>query len=202
MRWLVLYLRCRGVPAASIAAATTVITVWTLWTIWSDTRQVGTELATLTIALLVAVTGGTLAGPDEALDRTASISWPPRRAIHLLVTLAALALLLALTLVTDTRFTPFELAVRDVIGLLGLTALGAAVLGAHRAWFLPLAATLLALMFQIYQPTTAVGRLISWPLQPTDATAAAVTAAALGLAGAVAYIIRGSAPRATDATLT
>ncbi|NIL43230.1 hypothetical protein HCB17_20380 [Salinispora arenicola] len=201
MRWLGLYLRCRGVPAASIAAATTVITAWTLWTIWSDTRQVGTELATLTIALLVAVTGGTLAGPDEALDRTASISWPPRRAIHLLVTLAALALLLALTLVTDTRFTPFELAVRDVIGLLGLTALGAAVLGAHRAWFLPLAGTLLALMFWSYQHT-AVGRLISWPLQPADATAAALTAAALGLAGAVAHIVRGSAPRATDATLT
>ncbi|WP_018907674.1 hypothetical protein [Salinispora arenicola] len=200
MRWLVLYLRCRGVPAASVAVVAAVLTTWSLWTGFSDARQVDTFLVMLTIALLVAAAGGTLAGPDEALERTASVPWPPRRAVHLLVTFAVLVLLLALTLVTDARFTSFERVVRDVTGLLGLTALGAAALGAHRAWFLPLSGTVLAVIFVRYD--TAFSRLASWPLQPVDVTAAAVIAAVLGLAGAVAYISRGSAPRATDATLT
>lgn len=199
MRWIVLYLRCRGVPVASITAVTAVATTWTLWMVFSDTRQVGRELVVLTIALLAAVTGGTLAGPDEALERTAAKSWPPRRAVHLLVTFVVPVLLLALTLRTDARFTPFELVLRDMTGLLGLTALGAAALGAYRAWFLPLSGAVLALIFINYD--TAVGRLISWPLQPATTTAA-VTAAALGVAGTAAYITRGSAYRATDATLT
>ncbi|MEW2443162.1 hypothetical protein [Micromonospora marina] len=200
MRWLALYLRCRGVPAASIAVVAAMAAGWSLWLTFSDARQVDAQLVVLTVVLLVAAAGSTLAGPDDALERTASAPWPPRRAAHLLVTFGGLVSLPALTLVTDARFEPFDLVVRDTAGMLGLTALGAATLGAHRAWFLPLAGTVLAM----FSPSsdTPLGRLVAWPLQPGDATAAALTAAVLALAGAVAYVCRGSAHRVTDATLT
>ena len=80
--------------------------------------------------LAVVAVGTTLSGADDALDHTVSVNWPLRRAGHLLLAAAAITALLSLSTLTDTRYEPFALMLRNTAGLLGLTALGAALLGA------------------------------------------------------------------------
>jgi hypothetical protein len=194
MRWLSLYLRSRRVPMALVAAGTCLTATWTLWSVFSDSRTVGLQMVVLTVLLLVAALTATLGGPDDALELSAALPWLPRRVAHLLVAfLVVLALLLA-TLATGARFSPAWLVVRDVAGLLGLTALSATTIGTARAWFLPLGWTLAATLFP--QPELLVGRVLTWQAQPPESTAAGVTAGLLALGGLVAYAVAGPALRA------
>jgi hypothetical protein len=62
---------------------------------------------------VVAALTATLAGPDDALERTAALLRPPRRAAHLLMALAVVAAPLLATLVTGARFGPVWLVIRD-----------------------------------------------------------------------------------------
>ena len=147
MRWLTLYLRSRRIPPALAGAAGCVVLMWSLWSVFSNARTVGSELVVLTVLLLVAALTATLGGPDDALEGTAGLRWPPRRVAHLLAAFLIVVALLGVTLATGARFGPAWLVVRDAAGLLGLTALGAATLGTARAWFLPLGWTLAAILF-------------------------------------------------------
>ncbi|GAA0582261.1 hypothetical protein GCM10010172_79190 [Paractinoplanes ferrugineus] len=194
MRWLTLYLRSRGAPAALTGAVGCTALMWTLWSVSSKERTVGVQMVVLTVLFLVALLTASFGGPDDALDRTAALRWAPRRAAHLLAAVAVVVGLLLLTLGTDAGFGPAWLVVRDAGGLLGLTALGAVVLGPARSWFLPLGWTLPATMFPQSEPL--VGRVLTWQTQEPASTAAAVLAGVLALAGLVAYASAGPAPRA------
>ncbi|MGN9778190.1 hypothetical protein ACTMS0_20855 [Micromonospora sp. H33] len=189
-----MYLRSRRAPIALAAAGGTAVVTWSLWSVFSDARDVGVPMVILTVLLLVAALTATLAGPDDALERTAALSWPTRRAAHLLAALAVVVGLLLATLVTGARFGPAWLVVRDAAGLLGLTALGAVTIGASRSWFLPLGWTLAAVVFPL--SPWASNPVLTWQLQAPNSKAAAVTAALLAVGGLIAYAIAGPAARA------
>jgi hypothetical protein len=194
MRWLALYLRSRRAPAALIAAAACATLMWTLWSLLSNSRSVDMQMVVLTVLLLVAILTATLGGPDDALEGTAALSWPPRRAGHLLVAFLVIVAPLLITLATGAHFGPAWLVVRDAAGLLGLTAVGAAAIGTSRAWFLPLGWTLAAVVIPRSEPV--LGRILTWQAQPPASAAATVTAGLLALAGLVAYAVAGPARRA------
>jgi hypothetical protein len=168
--------------------------MWSLWSVFSDSRDVGVQMVVLTVLLLVAALTATLGGPDDALEGTAGISWPPRRIAHLLVAFLVVVVLLLVTLASGARFGPAWLVVRDAGGLLGLTALSATTIGTARAWFLPLGWTLAAIMFPRSEPV--IGRILTWQAQPPVSTAATVTAGLLAFGGLIAYAVAGSARRA------
>lgn len=193
MRWLVLYLRSRRVPAALAATAGLGALMWTLWSVFSNSRDVGFPLLVLTVLLMVATGTATLAGPDDALERTAALRWPRRRAAHVLAALVVVVGLLLVTLVTGARFAPAGVVVRDAVGLLGLTALGAASVGVSRAWFLPLGWTMVTV---IYPQQGTWGQAATWQAQPPDSRPAAVAAVLFGLAGLIAYAVAGPVRRA------
>ncbi|MEV6597244.1 hypothetical protein AB0M36_10320 [Actinoplanes sp. NPDC051346] len=203
MRWLSLYLRSRGVPPIAGAGLGLVALAWTPWTMFSKTRDVDFPYVLLIVVLLVSAVSVTLAGPDDALDRTAAKPWRPRRLAHLLVTYALITAVLLATLATPARFGPAAEVSRDVAGLLGLTALGAALLGAHRSWFLPLLWTLPALYISAIAgeggaaegPPSWTRQALTWMMQPIDSRPAAIVAAALAIAGLLAFSLRGTPPR-------
>jgi hypothetical protein len=195
MRWLTLYLRSRRVPMALAATGGCVAVMWSLWTVFSNQRDVGLPMVILTVLLMVAALTATLAGPDDALDRTAALPWPGRRAAHLLGALTVILVPLLATSLTGARFGPAWLVVRDATGLLGLTALGAATIGASRSWFLPLGWTLAAIVFPL--PEHVWGRILTWQSQLPGNAAATAIAVLLALGGLIAYAVAGSNPRAS-----
>jgi hypothetical protein len=194
VRWLTLYLRSRRVPVALAGAAGCLAVTWSLWSVSSNSRTVGLEMVVLTVLLLVAALTATLGGPDDALEQTAGLPWPSRRAAHLLGAFLVVVVLLSITLATGARFAPAWLVVRDAAGLLGLTALGATTIGTARAWFLPLGWTLPAILFPRAEPLA--GAILTWQAQPPASTAAGVTAGLLALGGLIAYAAAGPARRA------
>jgi hypothetical protein len=188
VRLLVLYLRSRRVPAALAVAVGGVAVLWSL------SQAADNPAAVATAGLLAAVTGAAAAGPglagaDIGLDRTAAIAWPPRRAAHVIVAAAAVVGIVAATALTGDQLAPAGRAVRDAVGMSGLVALGAAALGADRAWVPPLAWTMLALLAP---PATApYQQALTWMIQPAGTTSAAAVAVLLGVAGALAYAVFG-----------
>ncbi len=194
MRFLALYLRSRRVLSALGVACGATVLMWTVVTLFAETRDADLTLVVLLVLLLVAALAPTFGGADDALDRTAALRWPPRRAVHLAGGLAVILALVLVTLVTGARFGPPALVLRDAAGLLGLAAVGATVLGAGRSWFLPLSWTLPAVMFPS-GATSVAGQVLTWQSQPHDSRAAAVTAAVVAVAGLSAYAVRGPALR-------
>jgi hypothetical protein len=153
-------------------------------------------LALLAVLAGTAATAPGLAGADVDLDRTAAIAWPPRRAAHVVVAGAAVAGIVATTALTGDALALAGTIARDATGMTGLVALGAATLGASRAW-LPLAAwVLLALPFTAPFGTRPTGPtyklLLTWMIQPTDTTSATAAAVSLGVVGALAYALFGA----------
>jgi hypothetical protein len=195
VRWVALYLRSRRAPVALIVALAGVALLWSLWSVFSDSRDVGLPVVVLAVLVLVTALTSTLGGPDTALELTGSLPPRLRRAAHLLGALVVVVLPLLITLATGARFGPGWLVVRDAAGLLGLTALGAAAIGPARAWFAPLTWTLAAIMFPRDEPV--LGRILTWPAQPSSSNAAAVTAGLLAFAGLIAYALAGPAKRAS-----
>ncbi|GIE77398.1 hypothetical protein Aph02nite_33480 [Actinoplanes philippinensis] len=194
MRYLALHLRSRRVLAALAAACGGTVLVWSVVAAFSEVPDADSTMVVLLVLLLVASSAHTLGGPDDALERTGSRRWPPLRAAHLLIAFAVVTGLVLVTLLTGARFGPAALVARDAAGLLGLAALGAAVLGAARSWFVPLAWALPVLVFP-FDGDAVVVRILTWPSQPHDSGAAAVTAAVVAVAGLLAYGMRGPALR-------
>ncbi|WP_433087737.1 hypothetical protein ACQP1P_17550 [Dactylosporangium sp. CA-052675] len=187
MRWLWLYVRARRVPQA-LAVAVSVAGLAAL-------TPANARLAALAATLAVAAFGPTLGAADEALERTGAVPWPSRRALHL----GAVALLVAGLLVAGpvrapaaARVEPLVVALRDVAGLLGLAALGAAVLGAAHAWVAPLLWTLVAVLPLLGPSDDVRVQVAAWPVQPAATTSALVCALALAAGGLVAYSVRGA----------
>jgi hypothetical protein len=189
MRLLVLYLRSRRVPTALAAAVGGVAALWTLGQA-TDSQRAGALLGLLAVVAAIATAGPGLAGADIDLDRTAAIAWPPRRAAHVI---AAGAVVIGL--VAATGLAGAGQITRDAAGMSGLVALGAAALGAGRAWLPPLIWTLLAWTTRTMLWPAAGGathqEVLTWMLQPARSTAALVTAVILGITGLGAYAILG-----------
>ncbi len=194
MRWLTLYLRSRRVPMALAMLTGCVVLMWALWNVFSETRDAGVQMVILTVLLAVATVTATLAGPDDALEGTGALPRSGRRAAHLLVALTITVLLLLATLLTEARFGPVSLVIRDAAGLLGLTALGAVTVGADRAWFVPLVWTLAAVVFPLTDSTW--GRILTWQVQEPGNNAATLTAGLFAVIGLLAYTVVGPARRA------
>lgn len=195
MRGLTLYARSRRVPAALGAAVAGMAIAWLLAAVFNGKGEVSSAVLVLTVLLLVAVVTATLGGPDDTLDRTAARPWAWLRMSHLATALGCVLLLLLATLLTGTRFGPFGSVIRDTAGLLGLTALGAATVGAARSWFVPLGWTLGAAVFS---GTGTVGEALTWQAQAPGSRPAAVVAAVLAVAGTAVYVSRGPRPRTSS----
>jgi hypothetical protein len=188
MRFLVLYLRSRHVPAALLAAGGSVAVLWWLSQVFREVP--GVAFGVFAAVAGAAATGPGLAGADLDLDRTARVAWPPRRAAHITVAGIVVAGIVAATALTGMQLIPAARVIRDVIGMSGLIAFGAVVIGAGRAWILPLTWTLLA-MQRPPSPTPTYRAVLTWMLQSPATPAASVTALILGAAGVLAYAILG-----------
>jgi hypothetical protein len=87
--------------------------------------------------------------------------------------------------------------VRNTAGLLGLCALGAVVVGVHRAWIAPLAWTLTAIMLEL-SGNGGTWHAITWLVQPAGSRTAIVVATVLAVGGGTAYALRGCPARTTS----
>jgi hypothetical protein len=188
--WLRLYVHSRRLPAAVATSLAAVAATWAAWSAATDQRQVSPSLAVLTVALALAATIPTLSGADEALESTAALRWPPRRALHLVTCFAIVAAALLATRATGAWFGPAWPLVRDCAGLTGLIGLSTALLGSRLAWPLPIGWTAVQVVFGRPDGNGA----LFWLIQPTDSHPAAITAGALFTAGVVAYAHRPGPP--------
>jgi hypothetical protein len=198
-RWLRLYLLSRRVPLASAVSIGAVALIWVAWLAFSNRREVSESLTVLTVVLALAPMIPTLAGDDDALESTAALPWPPRRALHLIACFAVVAAALAATRGTGAWFGPTWQVVRDCAGLTGLIGLGVALVGTRLAWQLPISWT--ALQVVLGGPESDWRQALYWLVQPADNRVAAVTAALLFLAGVAAYAWR-AGPRVSAVEVT
>ncbi|MBV9845716.1 MAG: hypothetical protein JOZ47_11655 [Kutzneria sp.] len=163
--------------------------IWAL-SRWMDSPASSLHLAPLALAVGVAVASGGLRGFDRELDRTAAISWPPLRTLHVtaigVVVVGALA---AVQSIGGYQLVSNEVVLRDGIGLTGLAALGVTVLGTQLAWVPPVVLTVVTML--VPPADDAWTHVITWLVQPSDVTAAAVAAVVLGLGGTLAYVAVG-----------
>ncbi|MFI0791499.1 hypothetical protein ACH4OY_02165 [Micromonospora rubida] len=186
MRWAYLYARSRRLPAAIAVAVAVPATTWALWLAFGSGRIIPDQLTALTALLIGVALTPALAAPDEGLEATGSVRWPLRRAGHLLL---AAALVVAVPLAawpTGARFAPLWLVARDGVGLLGLCALAAVLIGTGLAWIPPLVWTLMAVA--VTAPSTEPLRQASgWMLHHPSGTTSTLVATVLATAGLAAY---------------
>ncbi|GAA1278264.1 hypothetical protein [Saccharothrix xinjiangensis] len=179
-RWLVLHARSRQAPASLATAVAGVGLIGLLAQPGGNPR-----LAVLAAAIGVAAVAVGFGGHDRDLDRTAAFGWPPRRAGHLLLGAAVVALLLLAVGRVADPVAPDAVVLRAVVGLGGLAALGACLFGSLAAWSLPVGwagVTLVVPPGDEWQE-----RLLAWPAQPAGTPSATVIAVVLGCAGLAAY---------------
>jgi hypothetical protein len=189
-RWLPLYLRSRRVPLAAPISLAPVATVALLWSASADRPEVDPSLAVLTLVLALAPLIPTLAGDDDALEKTAALPWPPRRVLHLVGTGTFAAVMLLGARVAGADFGPAWVIVRNSAGLAGLIGLGVALVGTRLAWAAPI--TWSALQVMVNAPGGPGWRQsLFWLMQPERNVPAAITAAVLLAAGVLAYAVRG-----------
>jgi hypothetical protein len=183
MRWTILYARSRRVPRAVLGVLVCTFGVWAL------ARATGGGTGTVALALVAgaAALGPTLSGHDIALDRTAAIRWWPRRATHLLLigVVTGTAVTAAQTL--NEEYAPAAFIARDIVGLVGLVALTATVLGGHLSWTVPLG----WFAFALFLPQGMNATVPQWMFVPAGTPAATWTAVVLGVTGIPAYAMFG-----------
>ena len=193
-RWLPLYLRSRRLTIAVPVSLAAIAAVMVFWSVWSDSPRVHPSLATLTLLFALAPLIPTLAGHDDELDGTAAMPWPPRRVLHLGAVGAVVAVGLLSARLADIHFGTSGQIARNSIGLAGLIGLGVASLGTLHAAVVPI----------IWTGWQAIAggpggpawqQSLLWLTQPAGNVPAAVTAAALVIAGTTAYAQRVSPPR-------
>jgi len=198
MRHLLLYLRSRSAPATLAATLCCATGLAALGHAVHDALA-RRQLAVLATVLAAAAVAPGLAGADVELERVTALAWPPRRAAHLVVAGAVAIGLLAATALIGTPMTSIGQLARNSTGLTGLVGLGAATLGASRAFLLPLLWIAGAVGVQVAaasaQPSVSRYQLIAaWMMQPAGSRAALITALALGATGLLAYALAGSRP--------
>jgi len=186
MRWLTLYARSRRVPA-SLAAV--VIGAMAVWMLAGDGEAGDTRLPALVLAAGTMATSIGLSGQDLALDRAAAIRWVPRRAAHVLLAGAVVAVVLLAVQTTGADMATAGFVVRDSAGLMGLIALGTVIAGAQYAWIPPF----VWLSFSFFAPPagSVPAQVGTWMLLPPGTAAGTWTALVLAVTGTVAYAFAG-----------
>jgi hypothetical protein len=174
LRLVTLYSRSRFVPATLAA-----IVAGTLSAMALDSGNA--RFISLIVGLGAAAASAGLGGADVQLERTGAIPWPAWRFAHLVA-----AVLVITGAVFFADLGSFGIILRDACGLMGLAALGAAVLGSQLAWVVPFVWTVIAVVFPINDE-----QVLMWMIQPADSVTALVVAALLGIGGATAYIVTG-----------
>ncbi|MBM2623811.1 hypothetical protein JIG36_50815 [Actinoplanes sp. LDG1-06] len=140
-RWLPLYLRSRRVPLAVATSVGAVIVVGGAWRFFAGRPEVPAGLAAMTTMLALAPLISTLSGDEDALESTAAMPWPPRRAVHLAGLFAVLVALIVGAASLGVDFGTTGQILRNCAGLVGLAGLGAAFTGAQLAWLAPVSWT-------------------------------------------------------------
>jgi hypothetical protein len=189
MRWLALYARSRqvAVPILALVLGTALLLGLSRW-LWDGRVGIPSMIIVMTLGLAAASPG--LAGSDHDLDRTASFSWPPRRATHLIgLGVVTTGLSLAINATLDSGL-PAGVILRDVAGQVGLLGLGVALIGGSFGWCLPFLFMVLAQV-----PGMSEVPVAGWLVQPADTVSATLTAAAAVTAGLLSYLTFG--PRRT-----
>ncbi len=202
MRWAHLHVRARRVPSALTVAAGAVAVVWALWRTFADSPAVNLHLVNLTVLLAVTAFAAGLSGADDVLDHTAAVRWPVRRAAHVVLVFGAVIAMLSLSRITDTHFGPISVVLRNTAGMVGLTALGAALLGTARCWIAPVAWTVLTLMPSVRPSEDVRMQVAGWLVQPPDTTAATACAVVLAATGLLGYAVHGCPRRAASQPVT
>jgi hypothetical protein len=190
VRLLALHVRARrGGPIAGAVGAVAAV-CWALAAFVADAGMVVAVVGPLALVSLVALA---LGGDDPGLERSTPRPWPRWRAAELgaAAIVVAGALLPALVAIGEDATA----ALRNLVGLLGITALGAVVAGARLAWCAPVGwacagAALGARDQDWLLPLT-------WPVQAGEAPVAGALAIGLVLVGAGLHIALGA--RADDA---
>jgi hypothetical protein len=189
MRWPTLYARSRqlAVPVVALVLGAALLLGLSRW-LWDGRIGILSMIIVMTLGVAAASPG--LAGFDHDLDRTASFSWPPRRAMHLIglgVVTTGLSLAVNATLGSGL---PTGVVLRDVAGQVGLLGLGAALIGGSFGWSLPFLFMVLAQV-----PGMSDVPVAGWLVQPADTVSATLTAAVAVTAGLLSYLTFG--PRRT-----
>jgi hypothetical protein len=162
--------------------------------LWALGRQIDdpyrhSQIVLLFMVLAITALAPGLAGADLDLDRVAGFSWPPTRAVHLILGGSVAVGLMALAL-HGSPLASVGWIVRDAAGLTGLLGLGVAVLGAGRGPVLCLLWTAAAIAL----PTVdrpAYWIILTWMMQPMATAAATATAVALAVTGVLSYALAG-----------
>ncbi|MFI5931587.1 hypothetical protein [Actinoplanes sp. NPDC051494] len=192
-RWLPLYLRSRRVTLAVPVSLAAIVAVMAIWSAWARSPEVSPRLAVLTLLFALAPWIPTLAGPDDALEKTAALLWSPRRVLHLVTFGAVVAGALIGARLADIEFGAAGQLARNSFGLAGLIGLGVALVGTSLAPIVPIVwvavqATLAATGGPLWR------QALLWLMQPADNRPAAIMAGVLLLAGGIAYAVRASPP--------
>ncbi|EXG82373.1 hypothetical protein [Cryptosporangium arvum] len=201
IRWTVLYVRSRRLPAAVAFSAVAVAVVAGVWRLFSDSPATPANLAVGVGLLALAPLIPTLSGDDDALESTAALPWPPRRAAHLVALFGGGVALLTVAAALGIEFGTGWQIVRNGAGLTGLIGLGAALTGAQLAWLVPVVWTGIQVMGAAAAAGGVERQLLFWQLQPDSSRAAAVVAVVLAAAGLLTYAIRGC-PRRSPGEVT
>jgi hypothetical protein len=177
-----LTLHARGRRAGPIAGGLVGVAA-ACWVLAALVQETGMLVAVLGPLAAASLLGFALGGDDPALERTTPLRWPRWRATELGVCALAASLALVPTLMEAGGHA--TVALRNLAGLAGLTALGAVVLGARLAWLAP---TACAMSGSAFGPRTESWLApLTWPVQPGDAASALVLPAALAVTGALLY---------------
>ncbi|WP_315986271.1 hypothetical protein, partial [Streptomyces sp. adm13(2018)] len=136
-----LYLRSRALPGALAALlGTAAAAAWAAR--WLSSLPDFDHRARLPVVVLgpllaAAAIGTSLHTPSDELDRTAVRAWWPRRLAHVLVPTVLAVALLALAVPGHAEQFGAPAAVRNTLGLVGVTAGAAAVVGGRLSWLPP-----------------------------------------------------------------
>jgi len=188
MRWAMLYARSRQVPVAVLAVQLTTLGGWVL------ARAIGggSSLAVVALLLAAGILALGLSGQEAALDTTAALRWPPRRAMHaVLIGVVTAASALGWQAVVGP-VAPAGVVLRTCAGLLGMVAITATAFGGQHGWTLPFGWFLVS-FFAPHPPDEAgASRALTWMVQPDHTPLATWTAVTLGVVGVVCYALFGN----------
>ncbi|MET7753674.1 hypothetical protein ABZT27_03050 [Streptomyces sp. NPDC005389] len=190
-----LYLRSRALPGALAAlVGTAAAAAWAAW--WLESLPDFDHAARLPVVVLgpllaAAAIGTSLHTPSDELDRTAVRAWWPRRLAHVLAPAVLAVVLLALAVPGHAEEFGALAAVRNTLGLVGVTAAAAAVVGARLSW-LP-SAFFVGTVYLAAPPAPGGGaQWWAWVMQPGPQAGAWTVAVGALVAGTGLYAWRGA----------
>ncbi|MDX3803876.1 hypothetical protein PV723_35100 [Streptomyces sp. AK04-3B] len=196
-----LYARSRGLRLTLVSlAGTAAFALWTSFTGDGAPPEPGwaSPVVALLPSLAAVAIGASLHAPSDELDRTAVRAWWSRRLVHLLALTVVAGVLLLITVRGDGLGFGPAAVIRNLLGGVGLTAAGAALLGARLSW-LP-ASCHVGVAF--LAADSAHGRAVAawaWPTPPGQSAAAWWAAGTAFVLGAGLYAVRGARPEGPSA---